>query len=243
MKTIGVAVPCFYGHINKLPALLASIEKQTIHPKKVAISCSSSLPKDIPHFGPFSFELQFVVTSERKNAAENRNIAVKYLDTDLVSFIDADDVMHPQRLEALQQLDADMIVHDFVCSNSYTFETCSSIVGEYDTLRLSNGRVVHTDNKQFAGAHVTVSSNVLKTMKFDESKDSELCADSKFCFDAISAGFKSAYIPQVLSKGDASFTCFLEQGIPVVLTYADQTTDINPPPKPKRFGIGSLMSR
>jgi hypothetical protein len=39
---IGVAIPCYYGHIDQLFFLLDSIEKQTILPDKVSVSCSSS---------------------------------------------------------------------------------------------------------------------------------------------------------------------------------------------------------
>ena len=35
---IGVAIPCYYGHIQRLYDLLDSIEKQTIIPDKVVVS-------------------------------------------------------------------------------------------------------------------------------------------------------------------------------------------------------------
>ena len=39
---IGVAVPCYYGHIQRLYELLDSIEKQTILPDKVVVNSSST---------------------------------------------------------------------------------------------------------------------------------------------------------------------------------------------------------
>jgi hypothetical protein len=72
---IGVAIPCYKGHINKLFDLLESIENQTRIPDKVTISCSSTNPEFIPIFKKYTFPLEFIPTEEKKNAAENRNIA------------------------------------------------------------------------------------------------------------------------------------------------------------------------
>lgn len=232
MKTIGVAIPCYYGHINKLKRLFDSIDAQTLRPNKVVVSCSSSSPLDIPPLPKYSFDLQIITTPHRKNAAENRNIAIRYLNTDLISFFDADDVMHPQRLEALQHIEADLILHGFVCSDAYTFDTFPIFTADYDKLSVKDGIITHTENLQFACAHVSVSSRVLQHVQFDELNDYETSADTKFCVDVINARFKSACIPSILSKGDASFTCFFEQGIPVALQYSDgQTVAVNPPPK------------
>ena len=167
------------------------------------------------------------------------------MNTDLISFMDADDIMHPQRIEALQKEDADLILHGFISDDSYIFETHSKIVFEYDKLKIKDGSVIHPENIQFACAHVTVSSRVLQTIKFEESKESELSADTKFCINAINSGFRCAFIPNVLSKGNPSFTCFFEKGMPVVLNYTDgRTVVINPPPsRIKRSGLSSLISR
>ena len=39
---IGVAIPCYQGHIERLFDLLKSIKNQTILPDKVVVSCSST---------------------------------------------------------------------------------------------------------------------------------------------------------------------------------------------------------
>jgi hypothetical protein len=113
---IGVAIPCYYGHINNLFILLDSIQKQTILPDKVVVSCSST-----PFFenkNIYSFPLEIMVTEERKTAAQNRNICVsKLLDMDYISFIDADDIMHIQRIELLLEVfkrnNVDIILHNY----------------------------------------------------------------------------------------------------------------------------------
>ena len=97
---IGVAIPAYIGHINRLFELLDSIEKQTRLPDKVVVSCSST--REFNNNKTYSFPLQIIVTEERQNAAQNRNIAASNLmDMDFITFIDADDIMHPQRVEVL----------------------------------------------------------------------------------------------------------------------------------------------
>jgi len=102
--TIGVAIPCYKGHIEVLRYLLDSIEAQTRKPDKVVVSCSSSEVSDIPSsYFQYSFPLSIFTCSEKKNVSQNRNFATSKLETDIVSFIDADDIMHPQRLEVVEQ--------------------------------------------------------------------------------------------------------------------------------------------
>ena len=113
---IGVAIPCYYGHISNLINLLDSIQSQSILPDKVVVSCSST--SIFENNKKYSFPLRIIVTKERKNAAQNRNIAAAQLDTmDLITFIDADDIMHPQRIEVLllviQNYNSDIILHNY----------------------------------------------------------------------------------------------------------------------------------
>jgi hypothetical protein len=119
--TIGIAIPCYYGHIQNLTNLLDSIENQSVKPNKVVVSCSST--KELFETKKYSFPLEIIITEEHKNAAQNRNIAASRLnDMDYITFIDADDIMHPQRIEILlkvfQDTDCDIILHNFLMNDS-----------------------------------------------------------------------------------------------------------------------------
>ncbi len=108
---IGIAIPCYKYHIPVLKRCLDSIEAQVFKPHIVIISCSSSKQEDLPeelknsssHIYSFSFKI--ITTEEKKNAAQNRNIAAEYIrketECDYISFFDCDDVMHPQRMKAI----------------------------------------------------------------------------------------------------------------------------------------------
>jgi glycosyltransferase involved in cell wall biosynthesis len=53
----------------------------------------------------YTFLLEILICKEDKNAAQNRNIAaLKLLDMDYITFIDADDIMHPERIEILLEV-------------------------------------------------------------------------------------------------------------------------------------------
>ena len=67
---IGVAIPCYIGHIDQLFNLLDSIQNQTILPDKVVVSCSSSKDSDFNiHYEKikiYTFTLQIITSEEKK---------------------------------------------------------------------------------------------------------------------------------------------------------------------------------
>jgi glycosyltransferase involved in cell wall biosynthesis len=215
MRTIGVAIPCYIHHIHKLKSVLDSIQNQTTKPSHVVVSCSSTFDenKDVAnlletylHF----FNLQIITTPERKNAAENRNIASRYLHTDIISYMDADDVMHPQRLEyilyAFEHSDCSIVLHSYevgsrILSNKFTIY--NDPLFEYGKLaRAPSGCAVHIEDytKRIHHAHSSISRDVFSRIQYREEKWCERREDSLFCGDVLQNVFvKNAYIPMTLS--------------------------------------------
>lgn len=208
--TIGIVIPCYKPHIHKLPRLLESIEKQTQKPHKIVISCSSSQPSDISGLMiQSSVPLTFVFHNERKNASQNRNFGASIIKTDIISFFDADDVMHPQRCEAIMKAskNSDIILHSYTESGDFFNYTDFDI--EYCKLkRAPSGCAVHIDNwrKLIHHSQVSVKSSVLNSVLFKEDPEFERKEDAIFCGDVLEAGFKNAYISNVLSKYEISGT-------------------------------------
>ena len=116
---IGVAVPCYIGHVKHLLSLLDSLENQTVLPDKVVVSSSSTdSERVIELHNKYSFPIAVITCVDKKNAAENRNIAAAHLlDMDYITFFDADDIMHPQRIELLHKVinenQSSVILHNF----------------------------------------------------------------------------------------------------------------------------------
>jgi glycosyltransferase involved in cell wall biosynthesis len=216
---IGVAIPCYYGHINNLFCLLDSIDSQTIVPNKVAVSCSSTDKLDIVK--KYNFELDIFVTNEKLNAAQNRNNAIsKLLDMDYVTFIDADDIMHPQRIEILlktiHDYDSDVILHNYQTepySDQNIFESIENIVVRTKTLIKSwSGCITHISGyddriDKIHHSQVTVKNWILHIIKFPEEPEFHFKEDCVFCYRVFSLpNIKHAYISNNLTYYNQSRT-------------------------------------
>ena len=214
---IGVAIPCYIGHISNLYILLDSINQQTRIPDKVAVSCSSTLEK--PVFPQYKFEFVIIIDSSIKNTAMNRNISAKQLeDMDIISFIDADDIMHPERIECIENAftshECDIVLHNSemkdVNSSLKPFDTCNIY---YNTLHRSGGMLVHNTTPEkgrglITHGHVSVKTKVYNYIRFNESDEFVTKADCVFCWYVFSiSDIKHAYISNKLSLYVPSGSC------------------------------------
>jgi hypothetical protein len=148
-----------------------------------------------------------ITTTERKNTAENRNIAWRALDTDAISFFDADDRMHVQRLEFVERalLNADIVLHSFSEKNEtqFTIYPHSEII--YNVLqRAPSGCAQFKDrmlwNKRIHHSQVTVVRPVLEQVQFNERREYERREDAIFCGLALTLpSYRNAYIANSLS--------------------------------------------
>ncbi len=206
--SIGVAIPCYYGHIPQLTNLLDSIENQTYSPNRVVVSCSST--KELFETKKYSFPLEIIITEEHKNAAQNRNIAASRLnDMDYITFIDADDIMHPQRIEILlktfQETDCDIILHNFLMNDS-NFNHIDNIDIRINKLtQCYSGCIRHIDfySYQYQLIHHSQSSikrKIFDIVKYPEEKEYYSREDCVFCHRVFSIpDIKNVYISNPLT--------------------------------------------
>ncbi len=197
---LGVAIPCFYGHLNRLIELLDSIECQTILPSQVVVSCSST---NFEVYKSYSFPLQIITTKENKNAAQNRNKAAMHLsEMDYVTFINADDIMHPQRIEILLHVielhNSEIILHNY--TDSEPMELFDIIYIDTNTLIQSKSGITHVENETFKIHHsqITVKDTILEQVKFPE-ECFHAKEDSVFCNLVFNLPVTHAYISNKLS--------------------------------------------
>lgn len=114
--TISVCIPCIEEHINFLDRCVGSIYTQTFHPLEVVISISNitetaigfPVTKNVVNQMMAKYRDRFNIvvfyTTERKYAGENRNITIDLSQGDIISFIDADDIMYSNRLNIISTI-------------------------------------------------------------------------------------------------------------------------------------------
>jgi glycosyltransferase involved in cell wall biosynthesis len=105
----GVAVPCYYKHFKYLNGLLKSLSQQTRLPDEVVISLSqvenlATEEVDALESGPWPFPVEIIRREGVFMEGANRTTAAKHCSSDVILCIDADDLPHPQRIEAVLQL-------------------------------------------------------------------------------------------------------------------------------------------
>ena len=220
---LGVAIPCYYGHIGNLFVLLDSIERQTILPNKVVISISST-GISFENNQTYSFPIEILITEEKQNASRNRNIAASNLgDMDYITFIDADDIMHPQRIEALLEVvkkeDVDIILHNFYDESEYNVKIFDKIqnirVRTHSLIQSPSGCITHINGyddsiDKIHHSQVTVKREIFEHVKFPEEVEFQTSEDCVFCYRVFSLpNIKKAYIQNKLSyyKPSKTFGC------------------------------------
>lgn len=208
VPTIAVAISCYKHHLQKLLRLLESIGRQTVLPTEVIVSSSSCEPSDVPEMPEYPFPLKLILHSERKNASQNRNIAMKLATSDIVSFIDADDIMMPRRLEAIRTAfvqGAQFVVHNYTENLKETDDGGSAFYIEHNILRNVGQGIVHKHKSvKLHHSQSSIARDILQEIQYREAATYERREDSVFCSDVLTRGCRTAYIANVLSIYDES---------------------------------------
>lgn len=203
--SLGVVIPCHKPYIPFLKECLDSIEAQTEKPDAVMVMCSSSSPDDIPdEYRRYSFPLDIVTREEVYNQAQNRNEGAKRMNTEIVSFFDADDVMHPRRIEMIKthMACADIVLHSYQTESREFVPIDSARVYWNELIRAPSGCVVHRrdSNKPIHHSQVSVKRHLLDCVRFPENIELQRREDSLFCGTIVSMGhIQNAYIENSLS--------------------------------------------
>ena len=209
---IGVAIPCYVNHFHHLQPLIENISKSTLRPDHIAISCSSWTHNNRTDTVYDGIPVSVQYSTERLNQAMNRNIAGSMLNTQLISFIDADDLMYPHRLEyivkAFKQGPYHAIYHNYVwweISKYFDpFLPCTDDVNLIPEPVVSDpnsfGLKVGNSGYWIHHAHVTVRRDVFNRFKFDESWDAYRKEDSLYGKTLADNGVSIGYLANQLTR-------------------------------------------
>lgn len=124
---ISVIIPANYKHAKHLNGLLHILEQQTVLPDEVVISLSESgkvEPEIIEALRntPWAFPCKLITSPSVQYAGKNRNIGCKNASGDVFILQDADDIPHPQRVEAIKYCfenykDLNHLMHEYFFTN------------------------------------------------------------------------------------------------------------------------------
>jgi hypothetical protein len=204
MVTIGLAIPCYKHHIRFIPRIIENLVAQTRKPDAVVISCSSvdaDALKELESLPQTDMDLTIIPIKEYKNAAANRNIAANHLKTDLISFFDVDDLMHPQRTafieNAYEKTKFDAFYHNHIFREE-TFETYTSC-----DIHILNPTQKPT--RPATAGHVTVRRELFKQIMWPEGKVYEGCEDSAYLMMiTFPEVVVTVYVSNALTKYESS---------------------------------------
>jgi len=180
---------------KKIERLLKSIENQTYKPYEVLIGLSGVKKKISDNYeklfnSKYNLNIKLISTKKKCYAGKNRNRIIKHVKGDIISFIDADDTMHPQKLQKIYQLfkeynNLKVLVHTY--SPNYNkfpkLQVFPKICNLEDINKAINAdktiypeRLRNNLPEKYLGinyihhGHITCKTTLLKKIKYNENK-------------------------------------------------------------------------
>jgi len=210
--TIGICIPCHAPHSKYLQVCLSSIENQIRKPDLVSISISEmTVPPQLP---TYSFPVKIVCSPEKQCQGKNRNIAANNAQAmDILTFFDADDIMHPMRIESIEKHFHDSTIDGFIHNNKqcaskqYRTKPLNHIVWEPVSNKLyTDGFITSKDYicgritssyGNLTNGHFTCRTHVWKDLQYPETYG--IGEDSEYIYRIHSKDYKLGYSPDKLS--------------------------------------------
>ena len=204
--TITIGVPCIPRDISKLDRLFKSIENQTYKPLEVIIALSEVNDNDAKNYeeqynNKYNFKIKIINTEGKCYASKNRNRILPHINGDLISFMDADDAMHPERLQKINELfkeyNNDVLLH----THSLNYKSFPKLKKYPKIYYLSeiNKMAKETKNKHLYiqpdyliselstlhHGHITCKKEVFNNIKYNESEKYRRGQDTVLVRDII----------------------------------------------------------
>jgi len=236
---IGVCIPCHKGYIQYIQKCLESIEYQTRKPDVVSISFSEV--EEAPELFTYSFPIEVSISNEKQCQGKNRNIASSKIDVDILTFFDADDIMHPKRLECIEsafQNDIDGFLHSNkpCASSQYRMRLLSQNLWEtiennlykdgFSSTKDSICGRVESSYGTSTNGHFSCKQSLWREIPFPEEYG--IGEDSEYVYRIYEKEYKLGYSPDKLSyyiRDDFP----VDSSLDILDSYKQYTSRIRPP--------------
>ena len=200
---VSIVIAVHPPHFKYLQPLLDSFERQTVRPGEIIIAASEYSAIAFPKLHT-SFNIKYVFSNEKQNAAQNRNKGTAIATKDLIMIHDADDFMNDKKIEQCvksfnKKSDMMMLLHDYEIfkTENYQRNGWSKDVGKLKYERIynhPNGKNISRRNNitgnnipndgSITHGHPVFKRYVLKRVKYTPSLN--IAEDIRFIRDCIS---------------------------------------------------------
>jgi hypothetical protein len=201
--SFGLAIPIVGYHSKYIPELLSLILKSEVLPDEVSICISSS---NIT-FENLNYPFKLIITQTKyfQNAAQNRNTAARKLNTDIISFFDADDIPHIKRISYLLkafEMGANVVVHNFFQSSIRDIDFTDSKIEQINyfpnSINSNNSKypfpVSNTLWQKYACGHISIKRKIFIKYRYNESKLYLRREDAEFASRLVKNNIFISYI-------------------------------------------------
>ena len=217
--SISVCIPAIPRDIDSgcLHELMHSIRRQSARAAEIVISMSNATYSQARHARTIAQEsvaqvpVRVLRSSDISVQGMSRNNAALLSDADIISFIDADDKMHPHRIQAIQETfreraDLQVLLHGYTDREEFDWESTSLLapsgyaVVEKEEICKSELRTRHQPHLDIFvhHAHVTVKRSIFKEFSYDESPEAYRKEDSLFVRDVVAAACSRQNVSDLL---------------------------------------------
>lgn len=214
MSNISIVIPCYPPHIKYLRSTLNDIINQTLVPKEVILAISGInklLETDI--FNKFNEQLKskniifkIVSTNLHQYAGINRNMGAQLADNEFIMFIDADDNIHPQKIEItkyyLDKYNPNVLIHNHIkrarrniFKKIITNYTLANVTTNDDIHKATFNNITEAElnddiikiciplkNAKVTHGYPTIKKSILETITYTKMKRAQDC---KFLTDVL----------------------------------------------------------
>ena len=189
--TITVGIPCIPRDISKLDRLFKSIQNQTYKPLEVIIAMSETTKYDADKYEKnwnekYKFKIKIIPTEEKCYAAKNRNRIIPHINGNLISFMDADDAMHPERLEKINEIFKEYNNYALLHTHSTNYKSFPPLKKYpkiyylsdiYKMVEETKGKHLYIQPKSLISelstlhhGHITCKKEIFNNIKYNESE-------------------------------------------------------------------------
>jgi glycosyltransferase involved in cell wall biosynthesis len=229
---ISVCIPAIPRDVESgcLDELISSIKRQTVSADEVIISLSNATYPEASRIREHAQEtiapvpVKVVRATEIYVQGKSRNNAVLASTAELISFIDADDKMHPHRLEVIREAfrknkDLQVFLHGYIDESfempndgdEYQWESKSMLTGLSKHVLIGKEEICESEVRSRSQphsqphldlpvhhAHVTVKRSVFEKYIYDESPEAYRVEDSLFVRNVVAAACSQRNVSDLL---------------------------------------------